>query len=110
MIFPPEWCEGLERPPPEPLSSCPSSECVEWSVGEWGVCPCGGLGFRNRKVSCVRGDSEVDPEVCSQCFGPVSSVQVCNGVTPCTGEWSTGSTVVNYVNSIVCHRLLHGTF
>ncbi|XP_064395482.1 A disintegrin and metalloproteinase with thrombospondin motifs 7-like [Halichondria panicea] len=84
VIFPPEWCEGLERPPPEPLSSCPSSECVEWSVGEWGVCPCGGLGFRNRKVSCVRGDSEVDPEVCSQCFGPVSSVQVCNGVTPCT--------------------------
>ncbi len=84
VIFPRELCEGLEKP--HSLLSCRTSECVEQSVGEWSVCPCGGQGFRNRTVSCMRGESAVEQEVCSRCYEPVSTVQVCNGV-PCPSEW-----------------------
>lgn len=79
-VFPDEWCDSISKP--NTRRSCSTSDCAQWNEGEWSMCPCGGFGLRSRTVTCVRGVNSEDVEVCSKCFGPVSSVQACTG-GPC---------------------------
>ncbi len=82
-VFPDEWCKDIRKP--NTVLNCSTSDCARWSVGEWSECLCGGQGFRNRSVTCVRGVTRVDRDVCEECSNPISEVQVCTG-SPC-GEY-----------------------
>ncbi len=78
-VFPDAWCKDINKP--STVLNCSTSDCAELSVGMWSECPCGGLSFKNRTLTCVRGGMSVDMEVCSQCFGRVSRVRACVGVS-----------------------------
>lgn len=74
--------------PPSTFEYCNTDSCPQWSTSAWSSCssPCGQLGKRSRRVSCMFKSSEVEAAKCVASMGRApGETEDCR--VDCDGEW-----------------------
>lgn len=80
-----------QNPTPSGYEYCNTDECPQWSTNSWSACsaPCGKIGKRTRRVTCMFKSAEVDPSKCVSSMGRAPlDAEDCR--MDCDGEWRTG--------------------
>lgn len=87
------YCKSPENPTPPEYEYCNTEECPKWSSTPWSQCstPCGQMGKRQRRVTCVYKNVEVDNSKCYNSNNnnnrPPADTEECR--LECEGQWQT---------------------